>query len=208
MIADGEVVGVESGFGADTSTTAREASVTEGDSRTIAMAAVRKECGDQGSVKVVEVALGGHVGSDGIVRLSHRIDLEQVGSCVAPRVFVDATTRESSQVFDGAPRLADRARGGRSYYWDDANDTKALGHLPNLVGLCPPHGRRADDGDDAMVRKDGPGHVTDRWDVGLARLRTVRRRALPYRSRASFLLGHISVGRRRWTWLERRCRRP
>lgn len=150
MIADGEVVGVESGFGADTSTTAREASVTEGDSRTIAMAAVRKECGDQGSVKVVEVALGGHVGSDGIVRLSHRIDLEQVGSCVAPRVFVDATTRESSQVFDGAPRLADRARGGRSYYWDDANDTKPLDISRTSSGF-------------ALRTEDAPTTVTTRW---------------------------------------------
>jgi Zn-dependent metalloprotease len=120
-----EVAFVESGFGFDTSHTAKEPAISRREADDSAQAAVASECGATPGPPLA-VELGGAIDAPGSVRLVFREDFAATGRCVAPRVSVDAVTGRADSVLDRAPSLVDRSKGGRFHYWDDSTDEKTF----------------------------------------------------------------------------------
>ncbi len=72
------------------------------------------------------IELGAYPDENGKARLAYRVDFdEDAGSCLGPRVFVDAITGYALAIHTRAGGAMDLAQGGRHYFWH-ASDVKSI----------------------------------------------------------------------------------
>ena len=125
---DGKVLYVQSGLAHDLSALPRSPKLSEADAARKAAEHVLASCGESPTV-TPKISLGALPGD--APHLAYRVELEEaVGTCSGPTVYVDATGGAALEMRVGDMGLIDRSRGGSSYYWNDASDTKSFEVTP------------------------------------------------------------------------------
>ena len=126
---DGRLLYLEPGFRRDLSKVARTAKIAQDAAEQSAVDHARASCGlaPSDAIDRKTSTLGVSAEPDAPAALAWAIDLRtELGDCVAPRVFVDATTGAVLVQRETAAFLKDRNGGSRFYALKETSDTKEI----------------------------------------------------------------------------------
>jgi Zn-dependent metalloprotease len=133
--ADGRLLHVQPGFHGDLSMVARVAAVSQSDAENAALAHARGTCrlGPNDAVERKTTTLGVSAEPNARAALAWAVDLRTtLGACVAPRIFVDATTGAVLAQRETAAFLKDRAGGVRFHALGETDDKKEIDVTPSF----------------------------------------------------------------------------
>ena len=123
---EGALLHIQPGFHEDLSNVARTAAITQAAAEQTAIDHTRRAC-SLGPATIKTTTLGVATEPDAPAALAWAVDIRTtLGSCVAPRVFVDATTGAVLRMRETASFVTDRVGGVRFHALQEASDIKAI----------------------------------------------------------------------------------